>query len=907
MTEVAVRAFLPVPARKSPAFVNSIEEQNYDFSRILVFDTETTVDRYQNLKFGSFRIYQYGQPAYEGIFYNPGYLSIEELQTLAQFSKKRGIKLMSLQDFVDSVFLPEVYELRTLCVGFNLPFDLSRLAMSFSSARRSMKGGFSFHLTDDKHLRLNIKHIDHSKAFIKFSSPPDASKRKMGFRGNFVDLHTLVYALTGESHSLESACRLFGTEIKKIKAAQHGKITEDYIEYNIRDIDSTYSLYVKVMDEFKLYELDIPITKVFSSASIGKAYFNQMGIQPFLVKNDGRIGNEMLGYVTSTYIGGRSEVKIRKQAILITLLDFLSMYPTLCILMNMWDFIVCDHIEKQECTDDVIQFVKSTTVDDLRKKEIWTKLNAIVQIEPNEDILPIRTKFDNKQTYNIADSYVTTKKGINLWYTLADVINSKIRTGKSPRIVRAIKCVPVGKQQGLKPINLFGKIIDPNYDNLFKTVVEHRKVLQDQQKNAETESERSLLEKKQKGVKIVANATSYGIFMEINTTEREADVTAYGSETKKCHVNKVEEFGKQFNPFVATFIPAGARLVLGIVESILAKHGDVHAFCDTDSMAVPPEHAKEIQELFKALNPYSFDAPLFKIEQENVWFYGISAKRYALYKRDGTTGKVQILKASSHGLGALLNPFSRKENDNSSTYDWHNELWLDILQLYYGTASAELLNDKYNRSFALAKLALSTPQIMKRFERLNQSRPYNRQIKPFNFCLVGFNNDVDDVTNMPIKPMAPYRKNAQQCVYDSFIDYESGKELRGPQYWKRFDDVFWNYVNHPEAKFDGNYGVLLRKQILVSSVVLIGKESNNLEQAETLGVQADDYLIYSPEYERLLVYKEKILAAKPRDVKPYGVSQRTLYDVKRSIRRGKVSSLKEKTVSRLLAYIQAEF
>lgn len=61
------------------------------------------------------------------------------------------------------------------------------------------------------------------------------------------------------------------------------------------------------------------------------------------------------------------------------------------------------------------------------------------------------------------------------------------------------------------------------------------------------------------------------------------------------------------------------------------------------------------------------------------------------------------------------------------------------------------------------------------------------------------------------------------------------------QYWKPFVNVFWDYVNHPEAKFDGDIGVLKRKHVVVGSVVHIGKESNNLEQAGVLGVQGDDY------------------------------------------------------------------
>lgn len=396
----------------------------------------------------------------------------------------------------------------------------------------------------------------------------------------------------------------------------HGKATAQYISYNIKDVDATYSLYLKAKEEFSDYGLDISITKVYSPASIGKALLKMMGIRPFLDKNNGGcISNEVLGYVTSTYIGGRSEVRVRKEATLVTLIDFTSMYPTMCILLGLWDYLTCNHIEQLECTKEVTDFVNTVTHDDLRKKETWAGLDAIVQIEADEDILPIRAKFDNKLAYNIGDCYVTAGNGLRLWYALADVINSKLRTGKTPKIVRAIKFIAVGKQEGLQPIALFGKIIDPFKDNMFEAVIEQRKHIQQTLKECTDEREKALLEKKQKALKIVANATSYGIFMEINTQEREAEVTAYGLETKRCRVNKVEEFGKQSHPLVAAFITSAARLVLGIGETILDGHKAVHSMCDTDSLAVPPQHVKEIQEFFSGLNPYSFDAALFKVEE----------------------------------------------------------------------------------------------------------------------------------------------------------------------------------------------------------------------------------------------------------------------------------------------------
>ena len=78
-------------------------------------------------------------------------------------------------------------------------------------------------------------------------------------------------------------------------------------------------------------------------------------------------------------------------------------------------------------------------------------------------------------------------------------------------------------------------------------------------------------------------------------------------------------------------------------------------------------------------------------------------------------------------------------------------------------------------NFASSQLAISTPHMMKRFERLNEGKTYDHQIKPFNFCIVGFSNDVEESTGKPIKPLAPYRKNAQQCPYDSFLTMKAAK------------------------------------------------------------------------------------------------------------------------------------
>ena len=105
------------------------------------------------------------------------------------------------------------YEPDATIVGFNLPFDISRLAIGHESARavrrpdgsvdRSMQGGFTFKLSPlpgRPHVR--VRHLNRHAAFINFAAPNDPGGRRAASRGFFVDVKTLAKALTGKSFRL---------------------------------------------------------------------------------------------------------------------------------------------------------------------------------------------------------------------------------------------------------------------------------------------------------------------------------------------------------------------------------------------------------------------------------------------------------------------------------------------------------------------------------------------------------------------------------------------------------------------------------------------------------------------------------------------------------------------------------
>ena len=146
----------------------------------------------------------------------------------------------------------------------------------------------------------------------------------------FLDLRALGFALTNKKLSLKRACEIFNTTRRKAQAEQHGKITIPYIDYNVNDTLATYELYMKMIERLQEFKLDIPPEKAFSPASLGKAYLRKIGIRSFNEKNPD-FPPEILGYLMTTYYGGRAEVRIRKTPVKVRLMDFKSMYPTLFV------------------------------------------------------------------------------------------------------------------------------------------------------------------------------------------------------------------------------------------------------------------------------------------------------------------------------------------------------------------------------------------------------------------------------------------------------------------------------------------------------------------------------------------------------------------------------------------------
>ncbi len=653
---------------------------------MFVFDTETTTDALQRLTFGSYRYIVKGQCVEEGLFYANDLREQDRLIFEAYVSKHHAdtpsrsnqpLQLLARAEFVNRLY-KAAFKSRCLLVGFNLPFDLSRVAVDVTTARGRFAGGFSLGLwsyfdqdgqerPNPYRPRIGIKHIDSKRALKGFTARlnpdptdliPEGSstgepEKGYRFRGHLLDLRTLAFALTDRGYSLETACEAFGVEHRKQKTAAHGLLTPEYIDYNRHDVLATSELAVKLLEEYDRHPIELQATKAYSPASFGKAYLREMGITPVLQRQPD-FPKRFLGYAQSAFFGGRASVHIRKCSVPVVYTDFLSMYTTVNSLMGLWRFVIAKDVRVIEhCQTEIQTFLRQIKKDDLVNVATWKHLPAFVQIIPNGDILLARGKYSaesNDWQVGLNHLHADPELGKQqaLWYPLPDVVTSVLLTGRVPEIIDAFRLEPHGVLPGLKSTMLRGAIeIDPRKQDFFKVVIEERRRLKSRTDLAPAERDRL-----DKALKVTANAASYGMYAEMIRPESDegTETTCHGIDENPftCHVSHPDTAGEYCFPPLASLITGGARLMLALQENSVKELGGTYAMEDTDSMAIVAtkggglvpcpggphrtkdgreaikalswKQAAQISERFAALNPYDRNAvpgSILKIEDEN--------------------------------------------------------------------------------------------------------------------------------------------------------------------------------------------------------------------------------------------------------------------------------------------------
>jgi len=819
----------------------------------------------------------------EGLFHADD-LDVVQVDILRKYvrnedRRRKGIhrpklKLYSRDEFVENVFHVAIQAGAVVC-AFNLPFDLSRIAIEYRVARGAGQRGWSFivsrywdqekgkWLPNSFRPRIQLRPKDSKAAFIRL-----AGGEKPFRSGRFLDLKTLAWALRNRSFSLDGACREWKVP-GKLDHAPSGRVTREEIAYCRQDVNASVGLLSVLLSEFKKYPLgDLAPEKAFSAASIAKAFLNTMGvIQP---QQKFELDDKTNGICMQGYYGGRAEIRIRHTPVPVVYTDFLSQYPTVNTLLGLWPVLIAKRLRVREATRDVNAFLKEVDVDQLLDPKTWPKLCFFALIRPDGDILPVRTVYGDNRAggeTNIGLNPLTSDKPI--WFAGPDIVASLLQTGKAPKILRAIRFEAIGVQKGLNPVKLGAGSINPARDDFFRKVIEERK--------GKKKSDPMYY-----FLKILANAGCYGLYAEVNRHQTgKNDAKQVGIFSGEANILEratvTEQSGPFYFPPVSALITAGGRLLLSILERMVADAGGSYLMCDTDSMAIVASErgglvpckggthkmrdgrdaikalswsdTRRIVGHFEALNPYTkkiVPGSILNIveevnfdstgKQRQVYGYGISAKRYSVYMFDGS--EVRIIKASEHGLGLYYRPKEGRDPQCDVPL-WIKEGWQRILDCAHGLPSSK--PDWFSLP-VMRRIAITTPHVMTALRKIDRdkARPYNFALSPV----------ILDLSGSPITLLGPFEKDPARWVEMPYINIHDGTThtlnpptlLAMPQ---TFGTIFSQYVKHPEYKSlapDGGmceadtHGLLRRYPVTANAEFhLIGKETERgWEQAEDI-------------------------------------------------------------------------
>ena len=899
--DIALRAWA-VPEKRRQA--GSGKKRRHRPKAIVVFDTETELGGSQDLIVGAYRYVRVewngSRPtlrcAEEGLFHTDDLFvrdpqQLEKIRDYAaqatadvdrsQRDANRTLQVLSRHEFCERMLWGACWRNRATLVGFNLGFDISRLRLSWHEGRGLYNGAFVLRLWEwegkDHRYRPNViaRPLDNKRTLLAWSGvrdAPDDGDEHTSSDDHFLDLRTLLFALTNQAHSLESGSAVFGLGYRK-REVTLGELSSELLDYVREDVAATSGLAGTALREFHRHPVPLSADRAYSSPAIGTSYFRRIGIRPPLERAE--VTDAQLAQSMGAFYGPRVEVRVRHVPVPVSLVDFASQYSNVARLSGLWPLLTSERIVAVSASEEVRELLERVELVDVLNPELWPQLVGVALVRPDGDVLPTRAWFAGRGD--------VPRVGLGpihcdrlLPYAIGDLVATKLFTGRIPEVDSAWRLKGEGTAPGLRVVRLGGRVrFDPYADDWWAACQRARASLG--QSPMAT------------GMKTIGNGTAYGDWIRLDQQPQAGFVALQRPDgrTERRRVDRPEDPGPWAFPPFASAVTAGGRLLMAALERLLANDGGLFASANTDSVTVlstrdgglvtcpggleqlddgsPAARAiswaalDAIREQFSHLNvelrltAENFDEG----ERRQLQAVGVAGSRVILYA-DGPTGRV-VVKRSEVALGDLRSPLgpgtSRAFVDESA--DWMLSYLLDehpatpdwfplpaTTEVPMGTPAKVRSLGKSGSPYGFAIGARRARRAGGVFggERVRLVAPADGNPASARW--------VEVPSGMPITVATPGRRQGRGASREVEIA-SYGEELV-------------RLVLHPESKMLGpdggpckarTKGLLTPRPVRVAAVHLVGKEGNRLEEVATGEVtDPDEVLIdYSDDaWERLV-------------------------------------------------------
>jgi len=812
---------------------------------------------------------------------------------LDRFVKDSTFELGTVEEFRRKVFL-KYLKASTLIVAYNAPFEISRIAVKWNKSLKWRRAfSFYFRIFQDKKTGkmrpsgyepgLSIESLDAAKAIyrlIKYKFHEKDAEREEEQQASSVhilDLKTLTAVLTGETYTFASACEIFGVPASRTQKPP-SRVTKPAIECLLRNVTAELDLLNRLKQEFDRHPVDLEPERCYSPATLAKTYLSKMGITP--PEKKFLIPDRIHGIHMQASVAGRAEATIRRTPVPVTYVDFHAQFPAVSSLLNCREILCAESLEFCDFTAGARGMLKRVTHTDCFRPALWKQLRWFALVEPCEDVVPMRAKFGQRDDSDptLGWNFLTSKQPV--WLTGPDVIAAKLISGKSLKVLKAIKVIPRGVQPGVVPVKLYGQVeVDPVRDDLAGKLVELRTSL----KNDKPELAG--------GLKVAANSAAFGILGQLNVKDLDSASALHvfsGETSYDTPAVKVwEEPADFYCPIMASLVTGGSHLLCAMLECAVRDRKGHIAAMDTDSAMIVstkdgglvpcaggphrladyrvPSGNAAIQALswaevdrirgqFESLNPWrdTLKAPFLKLEKQNfasdgerhqLHAYCVSAKLYCLFNFDGN--RLLVRKPSGHGLGFLQAPYRIADWQRRTGRKWKEDLPPWIFEAWHLILSREFSipcqPPRWLKQPAVMAVPITTPQVLQHLGCFKDDlRPFTVITIPFpkketdllwtGYFIMPYRQKLDDLHG---RPMVNVVSGGIFYIYDksSSISHKSLGWLS----LKTMEDEINHILSRAEAKFrtpngstctSKTIGLLVRRHIVAGEFHYIGKEAS---------------------------------------------------------------------------------
>ena len=159
-------------------------------------------------------------------------------------------------------------------------------------------------------------------------------------------------------------------------------------------------------------------------------------------------------------------------------LDVTSAYPLTAHLTRWWDVMTADHLVRRSVLRDLRAFCRRAAADPRVACDpaVWGRFGVtLCEVVPAGELFPVSID-DPKRPDGRTETVAVTARGRRMFYSWPDVMAAAILSGRVPRIVRAIRLAPEGRQAGLRQrVAVYpGLVLDAGSDPVLGLVARRR-------------------------------------------------------------------------------------------------------------------------------------------------------------------------------------------------------------------------------------------------------------------------------------------------------------------------------------------------------------------------------------------------------------------------------------------------